>query len=80
MFSAVVGHRADRSRTHEMNLSCEQTSRRRGVRAPALEPRGEGEGSPTRFQGFKPDLGNSAVRHYRGVVSRRREIVMLYER
>ena len=66
MFSAVVGHRADRSRRHEMELSCEQTIRRRGVRAPALEPRGEWEGSRTRFQGFKPDLGNSAVRHYRG--------------
>jgi hypothetical protein len=66
MFSAVVGHRADRSRTHEMELSCEQTIRSRGVCAPALEPRGEGEGSRTRGQGFKPDLGNSAVRHYRG--------------
>src|ERR1019366_1938492 len=66
MFSAVVGHRADRSRTHEMELSCEQTIRSRGVCAPALEPRGEGEGSRTRRQGFKPDLGNSAVRHYRG--------------
>src|SRR5450756_2348407 len=52
--------------THEMELSCEQTIRSRGVCAPALEPRGEGEGSRTRGQGFKPDLGNSAVRHYRG--------------
>jgi hypothetical protein len=33
---------------------------------PALEPRGEWEGSRTKCQGFKPDLGNSAVRHYRG--------------
>jgi hypothetical protein len=24
------------------------------------------EGLRTRYQGFKPDLGNSAVRHYRG--------------
>src|SRR6202008_4799152 len=37
-----------------------------GVCEPALEPRGEREGSRTRCQGFKPDLGNSAVRHYRG--------------
>ena len=49
-----------------MELSCEQTIRSRGVCVPALEPRGEGEGSRTRYQGFKPDLGNSAVRHYRG--------------
>ena len=62
----VVGHRADRSRTHEMNLSCEQTTWYRGVCVPALEPRGEREGLRTRGQGFKPDLRNSAVRHYRG--------------
>jgi hypothetical protein len=49
-----------------MELSCEQTIRSRGVCEPALEPRGEGEGSRTRNQGFKPDLGNSAARHYRG--------------
>lgn len=54
------------SRTHEMELSCEQTIRGRGVCEPALEPRGEWEGSQTRGQDFKPDLGNSAVRHYRG--------------
>ncbi len=36
-FSAVVGHRADRSRTHEMELSWEQTIRGRGVCAPALD-------------------------------------------
>ena len=30
------------------------------------KPGGEGEGSRTRYQGFKPDLENSAVRHYRG--------------
>jgi hypothetical protein len=47
-------------------LSCEQTIRSRGVCAPALEPRGEWEGSRTKCQDFKPDLGNSAVRHYRG--------------
>ena len=40
--------------------------RSRGVCEPALEPRCEGEGSRTRCQDFKPDLGNSAVRHYRG--------------
>jgi hypothetical protein len=62
----VVGHRAEISRTHEMELSCEQTIRSRGVCEPALEPRGEWEGSQTRGQDFKPDLGNSAVRHYRG--------------
>jgi hypothetical protein len=66
MFSAVVGHRADRSRTQEMNLSCEQTIGHWGVCVPALEPRGKREGSRTRGQGFKPDLRNSAVRHYRG--------------
>src|SRR6266478_9344522 len=49
-----------------MELSWEQTIRSRGVCAPALEPRGEWEGSRTRCQGFKPDLGNSAVRNYRG--------------
>ena len=54
------------SRTHEMELSCEPTIRSRGVCEPALEPRGEWEGSQTRGQDFKPDLGNSAVRHYRG--------------
>ena len=52
--------------THELELSYEQTIRRRGVCAPALKPRGEWEGSRTKCQGFKPDLGNSAVRHYRG--------------
>src|ERR1700746_2676022 len=52
--------------THELELSYEQTIRSRGVCAPALEPRGEREGSRTKCQGFKPDLGNSAVRHYRG--------------
>jgi hypothetical protein len=49
-----------------MELSCEQTHRSRGVCVPALEPRGEGEDLRTRYQGFKPDLRNSAVRHYRG--------------
>ena len=49
-----------------MELSCEQTIRSRGVCVPALEPRGEWEGSRTSSQDFKPDLGNSAVRHYRG--------------
>ena len=57
--------------THEMELSCEQTIRGRGVCVPALEPRGEREGSRTRCQGFKPDLGNSAVRHYRGGLRKR---------
>src|ERR1700674_4777090 len=52
--------------THELELSYEQTLRSRGVCAPALKPRGEWEGSRTICQGFKPDLGNSAVRHYRG--------------
>jgi hypothetical protein len=52
--------------SHEKALSCEQTTHSRGVCEPALEPRGEGEGSQTRGQDFKPDLGNSAVRHYRG--------------
>jgi hypothetical protein len=52
--------------THELALSCEQTIRSRGVCEPALEPRCEWEGSRTRDQDFKPDLGNSAVRHYRG--------------
>jgi hypothetical protein len=40
--------------------------RSRGVCEPALEPLCEWEGSRTRRQDFKPDLGNSAVRHYRG--------------
>ena len=34
--------------THEMELSCEQTIRGRGVREPALEPHGEWEGSRTK--------------------------------
>ena len=54
-----------------MELSWEQTIRSRGVCAPALEPRGEWEGSRTKCQGFKPDLGNSAVRHYRGGLGER---------
>jgi hypothetical protein len=66
MSSAVVGHRADMSRKHEVELSCEQTTCSSGVCEPALEPRGEWEGERTKCQGFKPDLGNSAVRHYRG--------------
>ncbi len=41
IFGAVVGHRADRSRTYEMGLSCEQTIPGGGVCASALEPRGE---------------------------------------
>ena len=62
----MVGLRADLSRAHEMELSGEQTIRGRGVCEPALEPHDEGEGSRTKGQDFKPDLGNSAVRHYRG--------------
>src|SRR5207244_13329442 len=54
------------SRTHEMELSCEQTIRSWGVCEPALEPRSEGEGSRKRRQDFKPELRNSAVRQYRG--------------
>src|ERR1700746_782852 len=57
--------------THELELSYEQTIRSRGVCEPALEPRGEWEGSRTRCQGFKPDLRNSAVRHYRGGLRKR---------
>ena len=54
------------NRSQGQGRSYEQTLRRRGVRAPALEPRDEGEGSWTKCQGFKPDLRNSAVRHYGG--------------
>jgi len=54
------------NRSQGQGRSYEQTLRWRGVRAPALEPRDEGEGSWTKCQGFKPDLGNPAVRHYRG--------------
>ena len=43
----------------------QQTTRRRGVCEPALEPRGDWEGLSTKCRGFKPDLRNSAVRHYR---------------
>ncbi len=71
LVGSVSDHRAENRttkcpRTHGMNLSCEQTIWRRGVCVPALEPRGKREGLRTRDQGFKPDLGNSAVRHYRG--------------
>ena len=58
----MVGLRADLSRAHAMELSCEQTLRSRGVCEPTLEPHDEGEGSRTKGQDFKPDLGNSAVR------------------
>jgi len=54
-----------------MELSGEQTIGSRGVCEPALEPRCEWEGSRTRDQDFKPDLGNSAVRHYRGGLRKR---------
>jgi hypothetical protein len=57
--------------SHEKALSCEQTTHSRGVCEPALEPRGEGEGSQTRGQDLKPDLGNPAVRHYRGGLRKR---------
>ena len=33
---------------------------------PALKPRDGWEGPRRKGQGFKPDLGNPAVRHYRG--------------
>ena len=52
--------------TQEMVLSCEQTFRGRGVCEPALEPRSGWEGAQTKCQDFKPDLGNPAVRNYRG--------------
>ena len=54
----------DRNKGQER--SYQQTIRRRGVCAPALEPRDEREGSWTKCQGFKPNLRNSTVRHYRG--------------
>ena len=59
------------NRSQGQGRSYEQTIRRRGVCAPALEPRDEGEGSWTKCQGFKPDLRNSAVRHYRGGLVKR---------
>src|ERR1700730_2084216 len=37
-----------------------------GAYAHQLEPRDEGKDSWTKCQGFKPDLRNSDVRHYRG--------------
>ena len=54
------------NRSQGQGRSYEQTLRRRGVCAPALEPWDEEEGSWTKCQGFKPDLRNSVVRHYRG--------------
>ena len=54
------------NRSQGQGRSCEQTIRRRGVCVPALKPRGGWEGSQTKCQGFKPYLGNPAVRHYRG--------------
>ena len=50
--------------THEMELSCEQTIRGRGVCVPALEPRGEREGSRTkqpRLQTGPGKFGRPAV-------------------
>ena len=44
------------NRSQGQGRSYEQTIRRRGVCAPALEPQDEGEGSWTKCQGFKPDL------------------------
>jgi hypothetical protein len=65
-----VRARLDKTGTSNRNQGQErsgkQTFRRRGVCEPALELRGEWEGSSTKGQGFKPDLRNSAVRHYRG--------------
>src|SRR6516165_9398007 len=37
-----------------------------GVCEPALEPGRRGKGLWRKCQGFKPDRGNPAVRHYRG--------------
>jgi hypothetical protein len=54
------------NRRQGQGRSCGPTNRRRGVCAPALKLRGGWEGSQRKCQGFKPDLGNSAVRHYRG--------------
>src|SRR5260370_41479320 len=51
------------NRSQGQGRSQEQTIRRRGVRAPALEPRDEGGGSWRECQASKPDLRNSAVRH-----------------
>jgi len=49
--------------THEMELSCEQTIRGRGVCVPALEPRGEREGSRTRGPSSRtPSLGPGPLR------------------
>src|ERR1700745_3656465 len=55
--------------THELELSYEQTIRSRGVCAPVhqrLNLVANGKAHGRKCQGFKPDLGNSAVRHYRG--------------
>src|SRR5215831_11436734 len=65
------GHRGARAQnrdkpTYETYECCEQSLRSRGECVPALEPRGEDESSQTRGQDFNPDLGNSAVRNYRG--------------
>ena|SRR5208283_231624 len=51
------------NRSQGQERSYEQTIRRRGVRAPALEPRDEGEGSWTKCQGFKPDLQCGEVKN-----------------
>jgi hypothetical protein len=45
---------------------CGQTRNGRGVYEPAFKPLQTWEGPRKKSQGFKPDLGNPAVRDYRG--------------
>ena len=58
--------------TYRHSFGTRQTGQTHLKISPALKPRGEWEGSRTKCQGFKPDLRNSAVRHYRGGHGKRR--------
>jgi hypothetical protein len=58
--STAVGHRTDPDPQPWSNQG------RWGVCAPALKLHLAWEGPWKKGQGFKPDMGNPAVRHYRG--------------
>jgi len=56
-------HPSNSTRQHPLELSCSAQEKTKG-------PRDEREDLRTKYQGFKPDPGNSAVRHYRGLGKR----------
>ena len=63
--SGILGHSAGiKSRQDETRLWTNHG--RQGACVPALKPCRSWEGLRRKGQGFKPDLGNPAVRDYRG--------------